>query len=127
MGCALQEECLLRCIRLTVWVLIFQGLSAEQDALSVELEQQEVAAQQLTHALATERTIPGELPSPSGGSPPWGPAENLERLPTEAVLGQEWADDVQAARAAQEEFTRSIAADAAAVPRYDHCLLHLIT
>lgn len=80
-----------------------QDSAAEQEALSAEIEQQEAAAQRLTQALAAERSFPGNAPSPVQG---------LERVPTAAVMGQQWADEVHAARAAQEDIDRRIAPEA---------------
>ena len=81
-----------------------QAAPETQDELSAELQQQGAVAERLTQTLAAERTL--HAISPAADSPPLA---GLERLPTDAVLGQQWADEVHAAHAAQEAVSQSIA------------------
>jgi hypothetical protein len=73
-------------------------MSEDQEAFSAELQQQEETAHRLAQTLARERSIR------TTRSPPC----DLERLPTEAVVGKAWADDVHAAAEAQDELSRTL-------------------
>ena len=65
---------------------------------------QKALGESLGNATASSLTSCTDIPPPVGG------AVNLERAPTEAVVGQQWADEVHAARAAQEELRSSLVA-----------------
>jgi hypothetical protein len=108
----------------------------DQEALSAELERQEQEAERLAQSLANEKSLCGLVEGPggtscaatatatSGCSPPSAskkPMDDLERMPTAAVLGQQWADDVHSARAALEAVSRSIeASGVGCTSRYEH-------